>query len=174
MSGIISEKTMKKYQRHQEIVEALDKKFVPYKLRFLISLADHKQVLMIETLTQGKYIGMRQARQILKWLEEGQINSVKVYNRLIDYGQKFLTGEKMKFKNGIYGMTDVERRKIRDDQDRLIRRYKRKGLTDLDIVIETPLKAITIENLESSIYPQFYSLIKELLKNKDMTRWVII
>jgi len=70
-------------------------------------------------------------------------------------------------------MTDEERKKIRNTQNKLIKHLLSKGLTDLDIVIETPLQIITMGNLQSFIYPQFKSIIQELLKNKEMTKWII-
>jgi len=70
-------------------------------------------------------------------------------------------------------MTNKERQEIRDEQDKLIKHLLSKGLTDLNIVIETPLQIITMGNLQSFIYPQFKSIIQELLKNKEMTKWII-
>jgi len=67
----------------------------------------------------------------------------------------------------------AQRQQIRVKQDELIKRLLSIGLTELDVVIETPLQVITIGDLQTYVYPQFYDIIQEMLKHKEMTKWVI-
>ncbi len=86
MSGTISEQTKKQYDRQQKSVEELDKKLIPFKLRFLLGLPDHSSVLTTKEVDWGVYIGIRKARRVLKALQSKKRTVAQIYNYLHQYG----------------------------------------------------------------------------------------
>lgn len=90
MGRTTSQETTRRYERHQQSVEALDSKFIAHKLRFLLSLPNHQSILTNESMTQGVNLGIRKARFLLKF-----INNYPAYLKAVnDYikasGQKLI------------------------------------------------------------------------------------
>jgi len=88
MSGTISERTKKQYDKHQASVEELDTKLTRFQLRFLSGLPDHSSVLTTKEMDWGVYIGIREARHLLKVLQSKKRTVAQVYNYLHQYGLK--------------------------------------------------------------------------------------
>ena len=73
MSGTLSQATSEKYDRHQRTIERLDNSFIPFGLRFLLTLPEHKSILTNLRMTKGKRIGLRIAKNVLKALIDGTL-----------------------------------------------------------------------------------------------------
>ena len=91
MPGTLSAETARRYERHQQSVEELDRKLSPHGLRFLLSLPDHSSILTNKEKSKGIDRGIRHARAILHFIENGTITGDSVTDYINRTGRKLIT-----------------------------------------------------------------------------------
>ena len=74
MPGTLSEETARRYERHQQTVEALDAKLIPHGLRLLLTLPDNCSMLTNKEMSKGIDVGIREARSTLHFIENGTLS----------------------------------------------------------------------------------------------------
>lgn len=90
MSGTMSQATSQRYERHQRNVERLDRELEPYHLHLLLTLPDHKSMLINEPMTHALDFGIRDTKSTLHFLKNGTLNGECVTDYIISKGRKLI------------------------------------------------------------------------------------
>jgi len=92
MGHTISESTYKRREAQAKTVKGLDEQFQKYGLRLLISLPDYKQVIepADDRIRYMMDIKIREAKRLLRALQEGVINTRQVIQYIIKHGEPYL------------------------------------------------------------------------------------